>query len=161
VVLRQDAPASTVLPGVGLGLLEDFGVLAEVVPLLPQPARTDTAAAAASQATARAAGILLELRCGRDDPVDPALDQLSHLTFANYRTLLSGQDDIVRNVTNSLIVAVPAAALTAVVSTMAGYGFGLFRFRGSGLVFGLVLLAFMIPLQRYYVRGLVSGALKG
>src|SRR5580693_6898907 len=55
----QDAPASTVLPGVGLGLLEDFveGVLEEV-PLLPQPARTDTAAAAASQATARAAGSL-------------------------------------------------------------------------------------------------------
>jgi hypothetical protein len=59
-----------------------------------------------------------------------------------------------------------------------GYGLGIFRFRGSGLVFGLVLLAFMIPfqavliamvpcivvyvaLQRYCVRGLSSGALKG
>ena len=29
-----------------------------------------------------------------------------HLTFENYRTLLSGQDDILRNVVNSLIVAV-------------------------------------------------------
>ena len=77
----------------------------------------------------------------------PSGASFSHLTFANYRTLLSGQDDIIRNVTNSLIVAVLTAALTAVVSTMAGYGFGLFRFRGSGLVFGLVLLAFMIPFQ--------------
>jgi multiple sugar transport system permease protein len=77
----------------------------------------------------------------------PSGASFSHLTFANFRTLLSGQDDIIRNVTNSLIVAVLTAALTAVVSTMAGYGFGLFRFRGSGLVFGLVLLAFMIPFQ--------------
>ncbi len=77
----------------------------------------------------------------------PSGASFSHLTFANYAKLLSGQDDIIRNVMNSLIVAVITAALTAVVSTMAGYGFGLFRFRGSGLVFGLVLLAFMIPFQ--------------
>jgi hypothetical protein len=52
----QDAPASTVLPGVGLGLLEPFAEgVEEDVPLLPQPARTDTAAAAATHATARVA----------------------------------------------------------------------------------------------------------
>jgi multiple sugar transport system permease protein len=72
---------------------------------------------------------------------------LGHLTIANYRTLLSGQDDIIRNVVNSLIVGVLTALLTALVALLAGYGFGLFRFRGSGLVFGLVLLAFMIPFQ--------------
>jgi multiple sugar transport system permease protein len=77
----------------------------------------------------------------------PSGASFSHLTFANYQTLLSGGDDIIRNVVNSLIVAVITAALTAVVSTLAGYGFGLFKFRGSGLVFGLVLLAFMIPFQ--------------
>jgi len=77
----------------------------------------------------------------------PSGASFSHLTFGNYKTLLSGQDDILRNVENSLIVGVLTALLTAVVSTMAGYGFGLFRFRGSGLIFGLVLLAFMIPFQ--------------
>jgi multiple sugar transport system permease protein len=77
----------------------------------------------------------------------PSGASFSHLTFKNYQTLLSGQDDIIRNVVNSLIVAVLAAALTALVSTLAGYGFGLYRYRGSGLVFGLVLLAFMIPFQ--------------
>jgi multiple sugar transport system permease protein len=77
----------------------------------------------------------------------PSGATFGHLTFANYRTLLSGQDDIIRNVMNSLIVAVLTAVLTAAVSTLAGYGFGLFRFRGSGLIFGLVLLAFMIPFQ--------------
>jgi multiple sugar transport system permease protein len=71
----------------------------------------------------------------------------SHLGIANYRTLLTGQDDIVRNLVNSLITAVLTAVLTAVVATLAGYGFALFRFRGAGLVFGLVLLAFMVPFQ--------------
>src|ERR1700691_219602 len=77
----------------------------------------------------------------------PSGASFSHLTFTNYKTLLSGQDDILRNVVNSLIVAVLAAVLTALVSTLAGDGFGLYRYRGSGLVFGLVLLAFMIPFQ--------------
>jgi multiple sugar transport system permease protein len=77
----------------------------------------------------------------------PSASTFGHLTFANYRALLSGQDDILRNVINSLIVAVLTALLTAVVSLLAGYGFAMFRFRGSGLVFGLVLLGFMIPFQ--------------
>ncbi len=77
----------------------------------------------------------------------PSGKTFSHLTLANYQALLSGQDDIIRNVINSLIVAVVAALLTALVATLAGYGFALFRFRGSGLAFGLVLLAFMIPFQ--------------
>jgi len=77
----------------------------------------------------------------------PSASTFGHLTFANYRALLSGQDDIIRNVLNSLIVAVVTAVLTALVSLLAGYGFGMFRFRGSGLVFGLVLLGFMIPFQ--------------
>jgi multiple sugar transport system permease protein len=77
----------------------------------------------------------------------PSSATFGHLTFANYHTLLSGQDDIIRNVTNSVIVSVLAAVLTALVSVLAGYGFALFKFRGSGLAFGLVLLAFMIPFQ--------------
>jgi multiple sugar transport system permease protein len=77
----------------------------------------------------------------------PSGQTFTNLTFANFKTLLSGQDDILRNVINSLIVAVAAALLTALVATLAGYGFALFRFRASGLVFGLVLLAFMIPFQ--------------
>jgi multiple sugar transport system permease protein len=50
-------------------------------------------------------------------------------------------------VVNSLVVAVLAAVLTSVVATLAGYGFALFKFRGSGTAFGLVLLTFMVPFQ--------------
>jgi len=77
----------------------------------------------------------------------PSGRTFGHLTTANYKTLLTGQADIIRNVTNSLIIAVITAALTALVATLAGYGFALFKFRGSAIAFGLVLLAFMIPFQ--------------
>lgn len=77
----------------------------------------------------------------------PSLSALHHLSTANYQSLLSGRDDILRNVVNSLIVAFLTAVITSLVATLAGYGFGNFLFRGSGIVFGLVLLAFMIPFQ--------------
>jgi multiple sugar transport system permease protein len=44
-------------------------------------------------------------------------------------------------------VAVFTVILTTLLATLAGYGFALFRFRGSGFAFGMVLLAFMIPFQ--------------
>jgi multiple sugar transport system permease protein len=80
----------------------------------------------------------------------PSLKDFSNLGFANYTKLPKG-DDILRNVVNSLIVAIGTAAITAVVATLAGYGFGTFRFRGSGTIFGLVLLGFMVPFQAVVV----------
>jgi multiple sugar transport system permease protein len=68
------------------------------------------------------------------------------LTFGNFRAL-AGQGHILRGTLNSLIVAVSTAALTTVLATMAGYGFGRFRFRGSGVAFGIILLTLMIPFQ--------------
>jgi multiple sugar transport system permease protein len=77
----------------------------------------------------------------------PTAGSFTHLSWENYKALLSGNDDIIRNIVNSVIVSVLTAVLTSVLAMLAGYGFALFRFRGSGLVFGLVLLAFMIPFQ--------------
>lgn len=76
----------------------------------------------------------------------PSVKSFSGLTVHNYVELLSG-DDILRNVVNSLIVAVATSLITAVVATLAGYGFGRFRFRGRSLAFALILLAFMVPFQ--------------
>lgn len=77
----------------------------------------------------------------------PSAHSFGQLTIANYKTLLSGGDDILVNIVNSLIVAVVASVLTSLVAVLAGYGFALFRFPLSGLAFGLVLVAFMIPFQ--------------
>jgi multiple sugar transport system permease protein len=75
----------------------------------------------------------------------PAKADLSHLTFGNYSGLISG--GILHYALNSLLVAAMTAVATAVVATMAGYGFARFRFRGSGIVFALVLATLMVPFQ--------------
>jgi multiple sugar transport system permease protein len=80
----------------------------------------------------------------------PSLKTFQSLNVQNYVQLLSGHD-LLRNVLNSLIVASATAALTAVVATLAGYGFGRFRFRGAAIAFALVLLAFMIPFQAIFI----------
>jgi multiple sugar transport system permease protein len=48
---------------------------------------------------------------------------------------------------NSLIVSISTAVLTAVIATLAGYGFSKFRFRGSTVIFGLLLVTMMVPFQ--------------
>jgi multiple sugar transport system permease protein len=75
----------------------------------------------------------------------PSTADVHHLTFANYSGLIHG--GILHYALNSLMVAAMTAAATAVVATMAGYGFARFRFRGSGVVFALVLATLMVPFQ--------------
>jgi multiple sugar transport system permease protein len=76
----------------------------------------------------------------------PTAGDFSHLTTVNYSGLIQ-TNDILRYAANSLVVAVGTGILTAVIATMAGYGFARFRFRGSGVVFALVLVTMMIPFQ--------------
>jgi len=76
----------------------------------------------------------------------PAARDFAHLTTANYTGLIQA-NDILRYALNSFLVACGTALLTAVIATMAGYGFARFRFPGSGIVFALVLVTMMIPFQ--------------
>jgi multiple sugar transport system permease protein len=75
----------------------------------------------------------------------PSTADVHHLSFGNYSGLIRG--GILHPALNSLLVAAMTAAATAVVATMAGYGFARFRFRGSGVVFALVLATLMVPFQ--------------
>jgi multiple sugar transport system permease protein len=77
----------------------------------------------------------------------PSGQDFSHLTLANYRLLFSGSVDIFRYVLNSAIVTVGAAVLTCFLATLAGMGFGRYRFRGANAVFLLILATLMIPFQ--------------
>lgn len=76
----------------------------------------------------------------------PQTADFTHFTLGNYHAVFV-KEAIFTNVLNSLIVAFGTAFLTTVVATLAGYGLAKFRFRGSGIVFGLILLALMIPFQ--------------
>jgi multiple sugar transport system permease protein len=79
----------------------------------------------------------------------PSLKDFTHLTIANYSGLITGNIHILRYVGNSLLVAFGTALLTAVLATLAGYGFGRtrFRFRGANVIFALILVTLMVPFQ--------------
>lgn len=61
---------------------------------------------------------------------------------------------------NSVIVVVPVVGVSLVLSTLAGFGFARWRFRGSGVLFFLLLLGLMVPFEGviiplyYFMRSL-------
>ncbi|MFG1693990.1 carbohydrate ABC transporter permease [Nonomuraea sp. NPDC049309] len=70
------------------------------------------------------------------------------LSLENYAALgQTGQVGLWQHVGNSLMVAAGATLLTVVLATLAGYGFAKLRFRGSGVLFFVILITFMIPFQ--------------
>jgi multiple sugar transport system permease protein len=91
--------------------------------------------------------VLRSFQPARLSSVAPQSGDFTHMTVANYGAVSHGQYDILPNLLNSLIVGLGTALLTTAVATLAGYGLAKFRFRGSGIVFGVILLALMIPFQ--------------
>ena len=68
------------------------------------------------------------------------------LTLRAYAYIF-GQDHFGRYMFNSAFVATATVALGLLVNSMAGFGFGRFRFAGRNLLFGLVLFTFMVPFE--------------
>ncbi|WP_432143350.1 carbohydrate ABC transporter permease [Streptomyces sp. bgisy084] len=52
-----------------------------------------------------------------------------------------------RVVLNSVLLSLAYTLLGGIVCTLAGYGFAKYRFRGRGLLFGVLLLALVVPTQ--------------
>ncbi|MDQ2934038.1 MAG: carbohydrate ABC transporter permease [Chloroflexota bacterium] len=52
---------------------------------------------------------------------------------------------------NSVIVVVPVVVVSLVLSTLAGFGFARWRFRGSGILFFLLLVGLMVPFEAVIV----------
>ncbi|HEY1778594.1 MAG TPA: carbohydrate ABC transporter permease [Solirubrobacteraceae bacterium] len=76
----------------------------------------------------------------------PQAGDFTHFTLGNYKAVFV-TDGIATNLLNSFIAGFGTALLTMLVATLAGYGLAKFRFRGSGFVFGVILLGLMIPFQ--------------
>ncbi len=67
-------------------------------------------------------------------------------TLENFRQILV-EDRFGRFFGNSLVVAGATVALGLVVNSLAAYGFARFSFPGRRLLFGLVLVTFMVPFE--------------
>jgi raffinose/stachyose/melibiose transport system permease protein len=57
------------------------------------------------------------------------------------------QGDFSTGMTGSLIVAVTVTAVSAAMSLLTGYAFGTMRFRGSALLFNLIVLGLIFPYE--------------
>jgi len=69
------------------------------------------------------------------------------LSWANYATLVSFGAGITHYILNSVVVAAGTVFGTVVLSTLGGYGFSRFTFRGKNLIFVTILVTLMIPFQ--------------
>ena len=66
-------------------------------------------------------------------------------TLDNLTSIATGS--LGRAIINSLVVAGATVALGLAVSALAAYALTAYRFRGQGVVFGLIVLTFMIPFE--------------
>lgn len=64
-------------------------------------------------------------------------------TFSNYAQIF--QSDLGRALLNSLIVSLATVILGLLICSLAAFGLSAFQFRGRGLLFSVVLIAFLIP----------------
>ena len=76
----------------------------------------------------------------------PDASTFFRFTWDNFRGI-AADGHLTRAVGNSLVVSLGTAVLTTVLATAAGYGFGRFAFRGSGVAFALIILTLMVPFQ--------------
>ena len=63
---------------------------------------------------------------------------------------------VVHELVSSTIVCVAAIAIILIVATTAGFAFAKLRYRGSGLVFLLIVAALMVPLQSIIIPEYVN-----
>ncbi|MEV0845489.1 carbohydrate ABC transporter permease [Streptomyces sp. NPDC049954] len=76
----------------------------------------------------------------------PSADTFFDWTSSNFSRILT-DGALARSILNSMIVSLSTAALTALLATLAGYGFARFPFRARGALFSVIVLTMMVPFQ--------------
>ncbi|WP_413408521.1 carbohydrate ABC transporter permease [Paenibacillus amylolyticus] len=72
------------------------------------------------------------------------------MSLDNYKTIFAGSGAASHYFTwykNSLVITALFTVLSLLFSSMVGYGLGVYRFRGQNLIFTLVLVVMMIPME--------------
>lgn len=71
----------------------------------------------------------------------------SRFTLESFDAFFHFSDYSLRWILNSVVVATGAVIGNVIFASMAGYAFAKIRFKGSKILFGLILVAMMIPYQ--------------
>lgn len=71
----------------------------------------------------------------------------SKITFESYKFFFEYSEYSLRWLLNSLIVAVSVTVSNVFFASLAGYAFSKIRFKGRNVLFGMLLVAMMIPYQ--------------
>jgi alpha-glucoside transport system permease protein len=85
----------------------------------------------------------------------------SGLTLDNYRSITSGERNILPNVINSIVIVVPAALIPIAVAALASYALVWIDFRGRDFMYVAIFALQIVPLQVCVVpllRFVVNGA---
>jgi multiple sugar transport system permease protein len=90
---------------------------------------------------------ITSLKAPADANASPPNFLPSALTLENYVNLMQYGDGIFHYFGNSLLVATLTVIGVVLLSTLAGYGFSRFNFRGKNLLFLVILITLMIPFQ--------------
>lgn len=70
-----------------------------------------------------------------------------NLTFENYIYIFTPPSNFPRALFNTLFVGLSTALIGVVINSLAGFAFAVFNFKGKALLFGLVLITFMMPFE--------------
>lgn len=82
------------------------------------------------------------LRFGLNLKLQPEL-----LTFKNYSFIFSGGSDYFIWYKNSILITIVSTILCLLLTSMVGYGLAVYHFKFKNLIFGLVLIVMMIPVE--------------
>ena len=70
------------------------------------------------------------------------------MSFKNYLLLFSGSDSLYfRWYFNSVLITFLQTTLSVFFTSLVGYGLAIYRFKGRGLVFSLVMVVMMLPIE--------------
>ena len=92
-------------------------------------------------------GLIDSLKSQSESTQQPPSYLPHHATLGNYTGLNVGGLGIERFFLNSVVVAVATVVLTVIIAGLAAYGFSRYSFRGSRVVFVIMLAAIMVPFQ--------------
>jgi arabinosaccharide transport system permease protein len=82
------------------------------------------------------------LRFGLNLKIQPEL-----LSFKNYSFIFSGGTDYFSWYKNSILITITSTILCLLFTSMVGYGLAVYQFKFKNLIFGLVLIVMMIPVE--------------